>query len=64
MAGPMPGSTPTAVPRITPSAAQPRLTGVNAVAKPFRRSERASIYPIPSSGPPGRPMPSPREKIR
>ena len=64
IAGPMPGSTPTAVPRITPSAAQARLVGVSAVANPLSRSDSASIYKTPSSGPAGRPMPSPRAKIR
>ena len=34
VAGPMPGSTPTAVPMVQPSSAQSRLIGVPAVAKP------------------------------
>src|SRR3954465_5374027 len=33
-AGPIPGSTPTAVPRKQPSSAQPRLASVSAPAKP------------------------------
>ena len=45
-------------------AAQARLTGVIAVAKPLSRSDHASIYNTPSSGPAGRPMPSPRAKTR
>ena len=35
-----------------------------AVAKPLSRSVNASIYRTPSSGPAGRPIPSPRAKIR
>ena len=34
VAGPIPGSTPTAVPRAQPTKAHNRLTGVPAVAKP------------------------------
>jgi hypothetical protein len=34
VAGPMPGSTPTAVPSVQPTSAHSRLTGVPAVAKP------------------------------
>ena len=33
-AGPMPGSTPTAVPMVTPSSAQSRFSGVRAASKP------------------------------
>ena len=38
MAGPIPGSTPTAVPTVTPISASSRLIGVAAVAKPSSRS--------------------------
>src|SRR5215212_8291814 len=43
MAGPIPGSTPTAVPMITPMRASSRLTGVAAVANPCSSSSRLSI---------------------
>src|SRR4030095_8194405 len=42
-AGPMPGSTPTAVPSVEPSSAQNRLIGVSAVAKPEASELRISI---------------------
>ena len=42
-AGPMPGNTPTAVPRAQPNSAQSRLTGVAAVAKPARSAFNMSI---------------------
>src|SRR5678815_4120013 len=69
VAGPMPGSTPTAVPIVQPSSAQSRLIGVAAVAKPciswFQRSimgEAAQIQPVDVS--PGRLMPSSCENIQ
>src|SRR5262245_11606383 len=37
-AGPMPGSTPTAVPSVTPSSAQNRCESVSALAKPLPRA--------------------------
>src|SRR3954464_4959196 len=42
-AGPMPGSTPTAVPTMQPTKAHSRLIGVPAVAKPCRREVPMSI---------------------
>ncbi len=42
-AGPMPGSTPTAVPRAQPSSAHSRLIGVAAVAKPCISASNMSI---------------------
>ncbi len=42
-AGPMPGSTPTSVPRVTPSAAKSRYSGRSAVPKPPSRLPRTSI---------------------
>src|SRR3712207_9246301 len=42
-AGPMPGSTPIAVPRKQPSSAQPRLASVSALAKPRPRPASASM---------------------
>src|SRR5205085_12685144 len=42
-AGPMPGSTPTAVPSTQPTKAHNRLIGVIAVAKPCRREAKMSI---------------------
>ena len=47
-AGPMPGSTPTAVPSAQPTKAHSRLTGVIAVAKPCSSALRMSM-----SEPPG-----------
>src|SRR3954449_8050508 len=41
IAGPMPGSTPMAVPSSTPTAAHSRLTGVRAVPKPSIRELKA-----------------------
>jgi hypothetical protein len=43
IAGPMPGSTPTKVPRNTPRAAYRRLVGVKAACSPPHRSSRLSI---------------------
>src|SRR5262245_8775478 len=48
-AGPRPGSTPIAVPRVVPIRHHIRLTGVRAVAKPLRSWENASISPLPGS---------------
>ena len=63
MAGPMPGSTPTAVPTITPIRASSRLIGVAAVANPSSRNWKFSrIYRIPCKMPAGRPTPSPMAK--
>src|SRR5918994_7331714 len=42
-AGPIPGSTPTKVPSVTPIAASRRYSGRRAVAKPPARSPRTSI---------------------
>src|SRR5205085_8247109 len=42
-AGPMPGSTPTAVPSTQPTKAHSRLTGLIAVAKPCRREAKMSM---------------------
>src|ERR687898_2640557 len=39
----MPGSTPTAVPTVTPRADQNRLIGVNATAKPLASAARVSM---------------------
>ena len=47
-AGPMPGSTPTAVPSVTPTSAQSRLKGVSATAKPWARAASVSILHGPS----------------
>ena len=44
--GPMPGSTPTAVPRVTPMRQNSRLTGVNAVSNPRARLSRMPIRPV------------------
>ena len=48
VAGPMPGSTPTAVPMVQPTSAHSRLIGVPAVMKPcsrlFHRSITATRY--------------------
>src|SRR3712207_418761 len=46
-AGPMPGSTPIAVPRKQPSSAQPRLVSDNAWLKPRARPEMASMPNLP-----------------
>ncbi|GCL63621.1 hypothetical protein AQPW35_27020 [Rubrivivax pictus] len=43
VAGPMPGSTPTAVPMVQPTSAHSRLIGVPAVMKPCRRLFQTSI---------------------
>src|SRR6187455_1734711 len=42
-AGPIPGSTPTAVPSTQPTKAHSRLTGLIAVAKPCRREAKMSM---------------------
>ena len=42
-AGPMPGSTPMAVPTVTPSADQNRLIGVSATAKPWPSAASVSM---------------------
>src|SRR3954462_8158917 len=42
-AGPMPGSTPTAVPSTQPTKAKSRLIGLIAVAKPCRREAKISM---------------------
>ena len=42
-AGPMPGSTPMAVPTVTPSADQNRLHGVSATAKPWPSAASVSM---------------------
>src|SRR3712207_3545096 len=42
-AGPIPGSTPTAVPRKQPSSAQPRLPSVSALKKPRERPATGSM---------------------
>src|SRR5919106_5888592 len=42
-AGPIPGSTPTAVPRVTPTIAHNRLKGVSATAKPLASAPRVSM---------------------
>ena len=47
IAGPMPGSTPTAVPTITPIRASSRFIGVAAVAKPSSRKPKFSIGRAP-----------------
>ena len=46
MAGPMPGSTPTAVPMTTPSRANSRYSGCSAVAKPSMREFTASMSTV------------------
>ena len=42
-AGPMPGSTPMAVPMVTPSADQSRFQGVSATAKPWPSEASVSM---------------------
>ena len=59
MAGPMPGSTPTAVPSSTPITAYSRFIGVAASAKPWSSQLKLSIYRIPSKMPAGSGIPSP-----
>ena len=55
-AGPIPGSTPTAVPRVTPTIAHNRLKGVSATAKPWPSAASVSIPAKPPFGlAPGRP---------
>src|SRR5262245_769 len=41
-AGPMPGSTPIAVPSVVPTSAHPRLCSANAPANPLRKASRVS----------------------
>src|SRR5437764_13506289 len=47
-AGPMPGSTPTAVPSTQPTKAHRRLTGLIAVAKPCSRESKMSMASDPA----------------
>src|SRR3954452_2439562 len=54
-AGPMPGSTPTAVPIVTPINAHIRFAGVSAPAKPSRRSPSWSTSEPPGTGGQGEP---------
>ena len=49
VAGPMPGSTPIAVPRVQPSSAHSRLMGVPAVMKPCSKLFQISITATPSA---------------
>src|SRR6476661_1039569 len=49
-AGPMPGSTPTRVPRVTPISARNRLVGVNASLNPVISWEKESISEPPDAG--------------
>ncbi len=42
-AGPTPGSTPTKVPRVTPTSPQSRFNGVSATPKPSSRAPKVSI---------------------
>src|SRR6478752_9499582 len=49
-AGPMPGSTPTAVPRAQPTRHQRRLTGVIASAKPCINALKMSMSEPPRAG--------------
>src|SRR6185369_1749663 len=49
-AGPMPGSTPTAVPSTQPMNAHIRLPKVSAVAKPCRRELKMSMASDPAGG--------------
>jgi hypothetical protein len=58
-AGPIPGSTPTAVPTVTPRAAQSRLTGVSATAKPWPSATSVSMISTvsPRGGPGSTPAP-------
>jgi len=46
-AGPNPGNTPTAVPRVAPIRAKRRFTGVTAKAKPLHKPEKASKIQAP-----------------
>ena len=65
MAGPMPGSTPTAVPTMTPIRASSRFIGVAAVMKPSIRKPKFPMSPpyrIPLRMPAGRLTPSPMAK--
>src|SRR6187402_1788686 len=52
-AGPMPGSTPTAVPSVTPANAQARWGQVSALANPARRSSIVSTGLEPARQQPG-----------
>jgi hypothetical protein len=49
-AGPMPGSTPMAVPRTEPTKAQTRFIGWRATPKPCRRELMASTSDRPAAG--------------
>src|SRR5215210_7767460 len=48
VAGPIPGRTPIAVPRVTPTMDQMRLSGVGATASPWARNASPSITWLPS----------------
>src|SRR5688572_15618267 len=50
-AGPMPGSTPTAVPSMTPTKAKSRLIGWRATKRPWPRAANVSIGAAPSDQP-------------
>ena len=50
-AGPIPGSTPTAVPSVTPISAQSRLIGVNAIENPWKSPASTSISARPREFP-------------
>src|SRR5262249_5574206 len=52
-AGPRPGRTPIAVPRVVPTRHHRRFIGVRATAKPLRRCEKASS---PPAFPPDQPL--------
>ena len=60
MAGPMPGSTPIAVPRSTPSKAYSRFSGVSAVPKPSISEVRCVHQRMPFRMPTGRTTPRPK----
>ena len=62
IAGPIPGSTPTAVPITTPSRASSRLTGVAAVANPSSEELEAVHHRIPCKMPAGSATPNPIAK--
>src|SRR6476469_5410555 len=52
IAGPMPGSTPTAVPRVTPTSAYSRYRGCRAVAKPSSSAPMSPTeHPQPAEDP-------------
>src|SRR6478609_4484797 len=62
-AGPMPGSTPTAVPRAQPMRHHRRLMGVIAAAKPVMRALRMSMSGLPLGCPEGRLCPLGGQRI-